>query len=42
MSKEEIKNKKPNEVLRIIKNIMDFNKELQKQQQQQQGKGLKI
>ena len=38
MSKEEIKNKKPNEISRIISEITDFNKELQKQQ----GEGLKI
>ena len=39
MSKEEIKNKKPNEILGIINKIIDFNKEIQKQQE---GSGLKI
>ena len=38
MSKEEIKIEKPNEMLKIIDNIIDFNKEVQKQQ----GSGLKI
>ena len=38
MSKEEINNKKPNEILGIIKEIIDFNKEVQKQQ----GRGLNI
>ena len=38
MSKEEIKNEKLNEISRIIGEIIDFNKELQKQQ----GEGLKI
>ena len=38
MSKEEIKNEKPNDILRIINEILDFNKEIQKQQ----GSGLKI
>ena len=38
MSKEEIKIEKPNEILEIISEIIDFNKELQKQQ----GSGLKI
>ena len=38
MSKEEIKNKKPNKILEIIDEIIDFNKNLQNQQ----GKGLKI
>ena len=38
MSKEEMKNKKPNEISRIISEIIDFIKELQKQQ----GQGLKI
>ena len=38
MSKEEIKNEKPNEILGIINEIIDFNKEVQKQQ----GQGLKI
>ena len=32
MSKEEIKNKKLNEILRIINEIIDLNKEVQKQQ----------
>ena len=35
---EEIKNKKPNDILQIINEILDFNKEIQKQQ----GSGLKI
>ena len=39
MSKEEIKNKKLNEILRIINEIIDLSKEVQKQQQ---GSGLKI
>ena len=39
MSKEEIKNKKPNEILGIVNKIIDFNKEIQKQQE---GSGLKI
>ena len=38
MSKEEIKNEKPNDILRIINEILDFNKEIQKQQ----GSDLKI
>ena len=38
MSKEEIKNEKPNDILRIINEILDFNKEIQKQQ----GSSLKI
>ena len=38
MSKEEVKNEKPNEILGIINEIIDFNKEVQKQQ----GQGLKI
>ena len=37
MSKEEIKNEKPNDVL-VINKILDFNKEIQKQQ----SSGLKI
>ena len=41
MSKEEIKNKKPNKILEITNEIIDSNKEVQKQQNQQ-GKGLKI
>ena len=39
MSKEEIKNKKPNEILGIVNKIIDFNKEIQKQQE---GSRLKI
>ena len=35
---EEIKNKKPNDILQIINETLDFNKEIQKQQ----GSGLKI
>ena len=38
MSKKEIKNEKPNEILGIINEIIDLNKEAQKQQ----GSGLKI
>ena len=38
MSKEEIKNEKTNDILGIINEILDFNKEIQKQQ----GSGLKI
>ena len=38
MSKEEINNEKPNEILEIINEIIDFNKEVKKQQ----GLGLKI
>ena len=38
MSKEEIENKKPNEILETVHKIIDFNKEIQKQQ----GLGLKI
>ena len=39
MSEEEIKAEKPNEILGIIKEIIDCNKEIQKQQE---GWGLKI
>ena len=39
MSKEEIKTEKPNETLEIANEIIDFNKEIQKQQE---GLGLKI
>ena len=35
---EEIKNEKPNDILQIINEILDFNKEIQKQQ----DSGLKI
>ena len=38
MSKEEIKNEKPNEILRIISDIIDFNEEVKKLQ----GLGLKV
>ena len=38
MSKEEVKIEKPNEILEIISEIIDFNKDLQKQR----GSGLKI
>ena len=38
MSKEEIKNEKPDDILGIINKILDFNKEIQKLQ----GSGLKI
>ena len=37
MSKEEIKNEKPDDILGIVNEIFDFNKEIQKQ-----GSGLKI
>ena len=36
MSKEEIENERPDEIVRVVKMILDFNK------QNQQGKGLKI
>ena len=39
MSKEEMKNEKLNETLGIVNEIIDFNKEIQKQKQRQ---GLKI
>ena len=39
MSKEKIKTEKPNETLEIANEIIDFNKEIQKQQE---GLGLKI
>ena len=39
MPKAEIKNEKPNEILVIVNDIINFNKEIQKQQQ---GLGLKI
>ena len=38
MSKEKIKIEKPDDILRIINKILDFNKDIQKQQ----GSGLKI
>ena len=38
MSKEETKNEKPNDILVIISEIIDFNKEIQKQK----GSDLKI
>ena len=38
MSKEKIKNEKPNDILGIINEILDFDKEIPKQQ----GSGLKI
>ena len=38
MSIEETKNEKPNDILGTINEILDFNKEIQKQQ----GSGLKI
>ena len=38
VSKEEIKNEKPNDILGIINEILDFNEQIQKQQ----GSGLKI
>ena len=39
MSEEEIKNKKPNQILEIVNEIFYFNKDIQKQQE---GLGLKI
>ena len=39
MSKEKIKTEKPNETLEVANEIIDFNKEIQKQQE---GLGLKI
>ena len=36
MSEEEIETEKPDEIVRVLKMILDFNK------QNQQGKGLKI
>ena len=39
MSKTEIKNEKPNKILGIVNEIIDFNK---KSQKQQEGLGLKI
>ena len=38
MSEEEIQNEKPNQILETVKEILDFNKEIQKQR----GLGLKI
>ena len=38
ISKEEIENEKPNKILEIVNEIIDFNKEIEKQQ----GSGLKI
>ena len=38
MSKEETKNEKPDDILGIITEILDFNKEIKKQQ----GSGLQI
>ena len=38
MSKEEIKNEKPNEISRIINEILNLNKEVQ----EQRGSGLKM
>ena len=38
MSVEEIKNEKPNQMLEIVNEIFDFNKDIQKQQK---GSGLK-
>ena len=32
MSEEEIKNEKPNQILEIVNDILDFNKDIQKQQ----------
>ena len=39
MSEEEIKNKKPNQILEIVNEIFGFNKDIKKQQK---GSGLKI
>ena len=36
MSKEEIETEKPDEIVRVVKMILDFNK------QNQEGKGLKL
>ena len=38
MSKEEIENERPNQILETVNEILDFNKDIQKQQQ---GSGLK-
>ena len=38
MSKEEIENKTPDKILKIVKEILNFNNKIQKQQ----GSGLKI
>ena len=38
MSEDEIKNEKPDKILEIVKEILDFNKKIQNQS----GKGLKI
>ena len=38
MSEKEIENEKPNQILETVNKILDFNKEIQKQQ----GLGLKI
>ena len=38
MSKEEIENEKPDKILKIVKEILNFNNKIQKQQ----GSGLKI
>ena len=38
MSKEEIENERPNQILETVNEILDFNKDIQKQQQ---GLGLK-
>ena len=38
LSEEEIENKKPNQILETVKEILDFNKEIQKQR----GLGLNI
>ena len=39
MSEEEIKNEKPNKILKVVNEIFDFNKDIKKQQK---GPGLKI
>ena len=39
MSGKEIKNEKPNQILEIVNEIVDFNKEIQKEKE---GLGLKI
>ena len=38
MSKEEIENERPNQILETVNEILDFNKDIEKQQQ---GLGLK-
>ena len=42
MSQEEREIKNLNEIVDIVENILEFNRQQQQQQQQQQGQGLKI